>query len=161
VVVIDEMSFPKQGSTRWEWHHSTAARWARWASAQVGIFLAYVSLQDHTLLNRELNLPQVWTDDPAPDTPFATKPQQAGGLLEQVRDAGVPVAWMTGDTVYGRSLNRHCWLEDRDLHHMLWPCPATNRCGSAWTAEPRRWCMRSTRTNPTVVIHRMVACCHR
>lgn len=36
-----------------------------------------------------------------PDRPFATKPQRARHMLERMRAAGVPQAWVTGDTVHG------------------------------------------------------------
>ncbi len=48
----------------------------------------------------------------APDTPFATKPQLVQCMLERARDAGTPMAWVTGDTVYGHSRALRSWLED-------------------------------------------------
>ena len=65
----------------------------------MGVFLAYVGARGHTLLDRELYLPEAWTDGPArlqavglaPDTPFATKPQLARRMLERVLEAGPPV----------------------------------------------------------------------
>ena len=92
-----------------------------------GVFLAYVGARGHTLLDRALYLPEAWTNDPerlqavglAPDTPFATKPELARQMLERVLAAGPPVAWVTGDTVYGRSRALRSWLEERGLHHVL------------------------------------------
>ena len=55
----------------------------------------------------------------ASDTPFATKPQLARRMLARARDAGVPMAWVTGDTVYGHSRALCSWLEDEGLHHVL------------------------------------------
>ena len=55
----------------------------------------------------------------APDTPLATKPQLARHMLARVLEAGPPVAWVTGDTVYGRSRALRSWLEDEGLHHVL------------------------------------------
>ncbi len=40
-------------------------------------------------------------------------------MLERARDAGVPMAWVTGDTVHGRSRALRSWLEDEGLHHVL------------------------------------------
>ena len=76
---------------------------------------------------RELYLTEGWTKDPtrlqavglASDTPFATKPQLARHMLERARAAGVPMAWVTGDTVYGHSRALRSWLEDGGRHHML------------------------------------------
>ena len=105
----------------------------------MGVFLAYAGPRGHTLLDRELYLPAAWTDDPArleevglaPDTPFATKPQLAQRMLPRVRDAGLPVAWVTGDTVYGRSTELRRWLEDAGQHHVL----AVPRNQSLWVGR--------------------------
>lgn len=63
-----------------------------------------------------------------PDTPFATKPQ-----LAWARDAGLPVAWVTGDTVSGHSRALRNWLEDQDLHHVL----TVPRNEELWTDRDR------------------------
>lgn len=39
----------------------------------------------------------------APDTSFATKPQLAQRMLARALDAGLPLAWVTGNTVYSHS----------------------------------------------------------
>ena len=78
-------------------------------NAQVGVFLAYASPQGVAFLDRALYLPEEWTDDPArcrqagipEDVAFATKPQLAQALLARARQAGVPAAWVTADSVYG------------------------------------------------------------
>ena len=72
-------------------------------------------------------MPEAWANDPArlqavgldTDTPLATKPALARRMLERVLAAGPPVAWVTGDTVYGRSRALRSWLEGRGLHHVL------------------------------------------
>ena len=40
-------------------------------------------------------------------------------MLARVLEAGPSVAWVKGDTVYGRSRELRSWLEDRGLHHVL------------------------------------------
>jgi SRSO17 transposase len=60
------------------------------------------------LLDRELYLPQAWTDDVGrceragipPERSFATKPQLARQMLERALDAAVPAAWVAGESVY-------------------------------------------------------------
>ena len=136
VVVIDETGFPKQGT-----HSAGVARQycgalGKIGNCQVGVFLTYTGPHGHTLLDRELYLPAAWTADPvrlqavglAPDTPFATKPQLAQRMLARVRDAELPVAWVTGDTLYGRSTDLRRWLEDAGQHHVL----AVSRNESQW-----------------------------
>ncbi len=127
VVVIDETGFPKQGVHSAGVGRQYCGTLGKVGNCQVGVFLAYVGSRGHTLLDRELYLPEAWTKDPArlqavglaPDTPFATKPELARRMLERVLEAGPPVAWVTGDAVYGRSRGLRSWLEDEGLHHVL------------------------------------------
>lgn len=106
-----------------------------------------------TVEHRELYLPAAWTEDPdrlravglAPDTPFATKPQLARRMLARARDARVPMAWVTGDTVHGCSRALRSWLEDEGLHHVL----AVPRNEELWAGtDAGAWtrCMRPTGT---------------
>ena len=68
-------------------------------NSQVGVFLAYASDQGRTLLDRELYLPQVWTEDRErrreagvpEDVSFRTKPQLAQMMLERALKSGVHV----------------------------------------------------------------------
>ena len=62
-------------------------------------------------------------------THFATKPQLTCRMLERVLAAGVPVAWVTGDTVYGHLCELRNWLEDRGLHPCTGSTPQRNRAG--------------------------------
>ena len=76
---------------------------------QIGVFLAYAGARGQVLLDRELYLPEVWTQDPArcaqahipPDRACATKPEMARKMLERTVQAGVPAARVTGDCVSG------------------------------------------------------------
>jgi SRSO17 transposase len=50
---------------------------------------------------------------------FATKPQLAARMLWRALDAGVPAAWVTGDTVYGSSRPLRAGLEARRQAYAL------------------------------------------
>jgi hypothetical protein len=72
-------------------------------------------------------VPQEWTNDqsrceragmPA-ERPFATKPQLAQQRLKRAFDAGVPAAWVTGDSVYGDNWQLRLWLEEQEYAHVL------------------------------------------
>jgi len=73
------------------------------------------------LLERELSLPKSWTQDPLrwqqADVPvqlgFASKPALAARMLWRSLDAGVKVAWVTADTVYGSHRPRRAGVEAR------------------------------------------------
>jgi SRSO17 transposase len=79
------------------------------------------------VIDRELYLPQGWTDDPArcqvagvPDqVGFATKPELARRMLERALEAGVPAGWVTADEVYGNSPGLRGWLEARGMPYVL------------------------------------------
>ena len=81
----------------------------------------------HALLDRELYLPEGWTDDPArlrvmdlaPDTPCATRPRAARRPKPVPACAGPAVAWVTGNSVYGHSADLRQWLEARDRSYVL------------------------------------------
>ena len=127
VGIIDETAFLKKGA-----HSAGVARQysgtaGRDGNCQVGVFLAYAGARGYTLLDAELYLPKGWTDEPArlqavglaPDTPWATKPQLAQRLLARAQAAGVSLAWVVGDTVYGHSGKLRSWLEARDQAYLL------------------------------------------
>ena len=79
------------------------------------------------LLDRDLYLPKVWTQDQArctqagipSDRPFATKPELARRMLERAFAAGVPAAWVTGDSVYGDNRRLRRWLEAQERAYVL------------------------------------------
>ena len=127
VAVLGETGFLKKGE-----HSAGVARQyngtaGRIENCQVGIFVTYAGPRGVTLLDRELYLPQSWTNKPArlqavglaPDTPFATKPQLARRMLARVLNAGPPVAWVTGDCVYGHSTDLRQWLEARGQSYVM------------------------------------------
>jgi len=99
----------------------------RTENCQVGVFLAYASVHGHALIDRELYLPQSWTDDRdrcraagIPDEiEFTAKPRLAQAMLGRALAAGVPFAWFTADEAYGQAKYLHAWLEDHDVSYVL------------------------------------------
>jgi SRSO17 transposase len=127
VLVLDETGFLKKGR-----HSAGVARQysgtaGRIENCQIGVFLGYASPLGHTLLDRELYLPQEWTDDRnrcrqvgiPEDRRFATKPQLARQMLQRVLAAGVPAKWVTGDSVYGDDRRLRLWLEAQPQAYAL------------------------------------------
>ena len=53
------------------------------------------------------------------DVVFATKPELALRMLARVRAAGLPAAWVTGDSVYGGSGPLRTWLEAQHQPYVL------------------------------------------
>src|SRR4029450_8603029 len=127
VLVVDETGFLKKGTTSVGVQRQYSGTAGKVAHCQLGVFLAYASARGRAFIDRELYLPQCWTDDPprcrAARVPeqveFRTKPQLAQLMLERALDAGVPADWVTADEVYGGSPTLRGWLEDRGLWHVL------------------------------------------
>lgn len=109
MLVIDETGFLKKGKKSAGVQRQYSGTAGRIENCQIGVFLTYVSQGDHTLVDRELYLPKVWTQDlersRAANIPeevgFATKPELAARMLWRTLDAGLTASWVTGDTVYG------------------------------------------------------------
>lgn len=127
VWVLDETGFLKKGR-----HSAGVARQysgtaGRVENCQIGVFLAYASRHGQALLDRELSLPQAWTDDPArcrqagipAQRHVATKPQLAQQMLQRALAAGVLAKWVTGDSVYGADRRLRGWLEAQAHAYVL------------------------------------------
>jgi len=127
VLVVDETGFLKKGTTSVGVQRQYSGTAGKVDNCQVGVFLAYASAKGRAFIDRELYLPERWTEDPerckAARVPeeigFGTKPELAQLMLERALDAGVPAAWVTADEVYGGSPTLRQWLEGRGLWHVL------------------------------------------
>jgi SRSO17 transposase len=127
VLVVDETGFLKKGTTSVGVQRQYSGTAGKVDNCQLGVFLAYASGKGRAMIDRELYLPERWSEDPerrkAARVPeeigFRTKPQLAQLMLERALDAGVPAAWMTADEVYGGSPALREWLEDRGVWHVL------------------------------------------
>jgi len=142
VGVIDETGFLKKGR-----HSAGVARQysgtaGRIENCQIGVVLAYASRHGHTLIDRELYLPKEWIDDRErcrkagiPDERvFATKPVLARQMLARAFEAGVMLAWVTGDSVYGDDRALRGFLEERKQAYVL----AVSGKEWVWLGEQQR-----------------------
>jgi SRSO17 transposase len=111
VLVVDETGFLKQGKASCGVARQYTGSAGKITNCQIGVFAAYVSGQGHAFIDRALYLPKAWADDPArraaahipQQIAFATKPQLARAMVERALAAGVPFAWVVGDSIYGVS----------------------------------------------------------
>jgi SRSO17 transposase len=142
VGVIDETGFLKKGT-----HSAGVARQysgtaGRIENSQISVFLAYASRSGHTLLDRELYLPAAWTDERErcrragipDDRAFATKPALARQMLERTLTAGIVLAWITGDSIYGDDRALRHWLEEHRQAYVL----AVSGKESVWLRQQQR-----------------------
>jgi SRSO17 transposase len=145
VLVLDETGFVKKGTKSAGVAKQYTGTLGKVENCQVGVFLAYASPAGVAFLDRALYLPEEWTDDAArrqaahiPDTVrFSTKPQLARTLLERVRAAGVPAAWVTADSVYGDDRRLRMWLEAEEQPYVL-AVSGKEYVNDAATWTPRR-----------------------
>ena len=109
VLVIDETGFLKQGKASCGVGRQYTGSAGKITNCQIGVFVAYASRHGHAFIDRALYLPKDWTKDPTrlrathvpEEVEFATKPRLALDMAERAIAAGVPFAWVVGDTVYG------------------------------------------------------------
>ena len=127
VLVIDETGFIKKGTKSVGVKRQYSGTAGRIENCQVGVFLAYAAAGGYSLLDRELYLPKEWAADQArraeagvpTDIEFQTKPQLALQMLERVFATELPVAWVTGDEVYGGDRHLRMWLEAQQQAFVL------------------------------------------
>lgn len=119
ILAVDETGFIKQGihSVGVQVQHCSLT--GRLENCQVGVFLASVSPQGHSLIDRRLYLPQSWCHDTdkrakagvPKNVEFATKPQLAKQMLKSAFAAGIRPTWVVADEVYGNDGKFWGWLE--------------------------------------------------
>ena len=127
VLVIDETGFLKKGDKSVGVGRQYSGTAGRIENCQVGVFVGSASPKGQTLLDRALSLPQEWADNAqrrkhakvAEAVEFATKPQLAQTLLTRALDAGLPAAWVTGDSVQGNDRPLRAMLQARRQAYVL------------------------------------------
>jgi SRSO17 transposase len=131
VLVVDETGFLKKGTKSVGVQRQYSGTAGRRENSQVGVFLVYATPRGRAFLDRALYLPKSWADDGPrraeagvpPAVRFATKPQLAKAMLQRAFAAGVPAAWVVGDTVYGTGRGMRPWLEtERRAYVLAVPC---------------------------------------
>jgi SRSO17 transposase len=108
ILVIDETSMQKRGKKSAGVQIQHCGTTGERENCQVGVFLSYVTARGHTLLDRELYVPNRWFDDPGrcreagiPEmTRFQTKCELASLMVERIVQAQIPIRWVVADCVY-------------------------------------------------------------
>jgi SRSO17 transposase len=127
VLVFDETGDLKKGTCTVGVQRQYTGTAGRIENAQVAVYLTYAAARGHTLIDRELYLPQSWTTDSdrlaeagvPDDIDFATKPALAIGMLTRALRAAVPARWATGDEVYGNDPNLRAECEAQQIGYVL------------------------------------------
>ncbi len=127
VLVLDETGFLKKGGKSAGVQRQYSGTAGRIENCQVGVFLGYASRHGRALIDRALYLPERWAGNAARRTAagvpeavaFATKPKLGLAMLDRALDAGVPFAWVAGDSVYGADHRIRRRLEARGRGYVL------------------------------------------
>lgn len=110
VLVFDPSAFVKQGTKSVGVQRQWCGRLGKIENCQVGIYLGYVSSQDHALVDFRLYLPKEWANHkrrrneagvPA-EVRFQTRHELMLQMLDEQGPA-LPHAWIAGDDELGRS----------------------------------------------------------
>jgi SRSO17 transposase len=126
VLVVDETGFLKKGKKSAGVARQYSGTAGRRENSQIGVFLLYASTEGAAFLDRALYLPEEWATDRVrcreagiPDkVSFATKGALARQMLLRAFAAGVPAAWVAGDTVYG--YDELClWLDEQQKNYVM------------------------------------------
>ena len=145
LLVVDETGFLKKGTKSAGVQRQYSGTAGRRENCQVGVFLAYATAA-RLRLPRPRPLPaREWAEDAArraeagipAAVAFATKVELARAMLARAFAAGVPAAWVVGDTVYGG--DGRCaagWRTAGSRTRWRWPAPtASGPAGRQATAE--------------------------
>jgi len=125
VLVVDPSSFAKKGKDSCGVKRQWCGRLGKTDNCQVGVFLSYASAKGHTMLDRQLYLPEDWAADEArrekthvPKT-VAYQPKWRIGLDLIRRSKAIPHAWVTGDDEFGRVSELREELREDGEHYVL------------------------------------------
>lgn len=96
-------------------------------NAVVAVYTTYASQHGHCLIDGDLYAQKGWFTDPERfaragfdrEHRFRTKPQIALEQAERALAAGLPVAWMAADEVYGRSGKFRQFFEKRNISYVV------------------------------------------
>ncbi len=126
VIVFDPSGFAKKGTKSVGVIRQWCGRMGKIENCQVGVYMAYVSRKEHTLVNTRLYLPKEWATDKARRkeagvpkvVKFRTRHQLA---LEMLQECGksLPHSWVAGDDEMGRPSGFRGKLRDRGERYLL------------------------------------------
>jgi SRSO17 transposase len=135
IIAFDPSSFPKRGTHTVGVKRQWCGHRGKVDNCQVGVFMGYVSEQDHALLDFRLSLPQEWARDERrrqechvpPEVRYQTRQKQCVEMLDEWGEQ-VPHGWVTGDDELGRHTRFRHELHERGERYMLGvPCTTTMR----------------------------------
>jgi len=143
--IIDDTSFPKQGTHSVGVHHQYCGQLGKQANCQVAVTLSIANHDASLPIAYRLYLPQTWAEDPArrkkahvpKEVKFATKPQIALKQIRAALKAGVPRGVLLMDASYGSNLVLRTGITALGLTYIAAIIPTVKVC-KAKDRNPRR-----------------------
>jgi len=111
IFVFDPSGFEKDGKMSAGVARQWLGRFGKVDNGQVGTFMAYVTRQEHVLVNAKLFIPQEWNDDPArckrahiPEKEYRKHKTRHQHCLEMYKEQSelLPHQWVAGDDEIGK-----------------------------------------------------------
>jgi len=137
ILVFDPSGFEKDGKMSAGVARQWLGRFGKVDNGQVGTFMAYVTRQEHVLVNAKLFIPQEWNDHPArckrariPEKEYKKHKTRHQHCLEMYKEQSklLPHKWVAGDDELGRSSPFRRALRKRKVKYVLAvPCNTTVR----------------------------------
>jgi SRSO17 transposase len=126
VIVFDPSAFPKKGTKSVGVARQWCGRLGKVENCQVGVYMAYASRIEHTIVNTRLYLPEEWTKDRArckaagvpKGTKFRTRHELALEMLDE-HGSLLPHSWVAGDDEMGRPMSFRLELSNRGERYLL------------------------------------------
>jgi SRSO17 transposase len=126
VIVFDPSGFPKKGTESVGVKRQWCGRLGKVENCQVGVYMGYVSAEEHALVNMRLYLPEEWAKDRQrrkkcqvpKHIRFKTRHDLSLEMLDEV-GTSLPHAWIAGDDEMGRSSAFRKKLRERDEQYLL------------------------------------------
>jgi len=126
VLVIDPSGVLKQGKASVGVARQWCGRAGKVDNCQVGIYMAYVTRDEHALVDARLYLPKEWTNDKKrcrnagipKEIVFRTRHELAMEMIRRHR-AALSHAWVTGDDEMGRNSGFRDELRAMDERYLL------------------------------------------
>jgi SRSO17 transposase len=126
VLVFDPSAHPKKGTESVGVQRQWCGRLGKVENCQVGVYLGYVSRQEHALVDVRLYLPQAWAKDKKrrakagvpKEVRFRTRHELALEMLDE-HGSSLPHSWVAGDDEMGRSTRFRRALQGREQRYLL------------------------------------------
>ena len=142
VLVFDPSAFPKSGQESVGVARQWCGRLGKVDNCQVAVYMGYVSVEEHALVDMRLYLPKEWTKDKQrrekagipKEVRFRTRHQLCLEMLDQHGDK-LPHSWVTGDDELGRPYSFRRRLDRRDERYLL-AVPSNTTIRDLETNEP-------------------------